>query len=384
MEVMMGLFSRNKKKDKNNEYGGYIPASQRGQNYSGYNDGRNRGYEGGYNGGGYDERPGRGREDERNRGYEGGGNYNGGYDERPGRGREDDRNRGYNDGGYGSYGSGYGVRPGQGREDDRNRGYNDGGYGGYNGGGYDERPGQGREDDRNRGYNDSGYGGYNGGYDERPGQGRGDERNRGYNDGGYSGGYDERPGRSYDDYGYDNRRDAAYGQPGAVNGAYGTERDEWGMRNPAEPVNNREQPADHERPGEAARRFLELLDQKDIHYSFRKLQDSFDQIQAVFTGNDIPEVILNFVFDDEDGAVTIQVGDIVPQLYDGQRSRALDVVNALNCQYTFGTFTINDDNDIKFRIDALITPENAASTCYALMVKALKICDESYMRFLHM
>ena len=355
MEVMMGLFSRNKKKDKNNEYGGYIPASQRGQNYSGYNDGRNRGYEGGYNGGGYDERPGRGREDERNRGYEGGGNYNGGYDERPGRGREDDRNRGYNDGGYGSYGSGYGVRPGQGREDDRNRGYND-----------------------------SGYGGYNDGYDERPGQGRGDERNRGYNDGGYSGGYDERPGRGYDDYGYDNRRDAAYGQPGAVNGAYGTERDEWGMRNPAEPVNNREQPADHERPGEAARRFLELLDQKDIHYSFRKLQDSFDQIQAVFTGNDIPEVILNFVFDDEDGAVTIQVGDIVPQLYDGQRSRALDVVNALNCQYTFGTFTINDDNDIKFRIDALITPENAASTCYALMVKALKICDESYMRFLHM
>ena len=297
MEVMMGLFSRNKKKDKNNEYGGYIPASQRGQNYSGYNDGRNRGYEGG-----------------------------------------------------------------------------------YNGGGYDERPGQGREDERNRGYNDSGYGGY----DERPGQGRGDERNRGYNDGGYSGGYDERPGRGYDDYGYDNRRDAAYGQPGAVNGAYGTERDEWGMRNPAEPVNNREQPADHERPGEAARRFLELLDQKDIHYSFRKLQDSFDQIQAVFTGNDIPEIILNFVFDDEDGAVTIQVGDIVPQLYDGQRSRALDVVNALNCQYTFGTFTINDDNDIKFRIDALITPENAASTCYALMVKALKICDESYMRFLHM
>ena len=293
----MGLFSRNKKKDKNNEYGGYIPASQRGQNYSGYNDGRNRGYEGG-----------------------------------------------------------------------------------YNGGGYDERPGQGREDERNRGYNDSGYGGY----DERPGQGRGDERNRGYNDGGYSGGYDERPGRGYDDYGYDNRRDAAYGQPGAVNGAYGTERDEWGMRNPAEPVNNREQPADHERPGEAARRFLELLDQKDIHYSFRKLQDSFDQIQAVFTGNDIPEIILNFVFDDEDGAVTIQVGDIVPQLYDGQRSRALDVVNALNCQYTFGTFTINDDNDIKFRIDALITPENAASTCYALMVKALKICDESYMRFLHM
>ena len=231
---------------------------------------------------------------------------------------------------------------------------------------------------------DPGYGGYNDGYDERPGQGRGDERNRGYNDGGYSGGYDERPGRGYDDYGYDNRRDAAYGQPGAVNGAYGTERDEWGMRNPAEPVNNREQPADHERPGEAARRFLELLDQKDIHYSFRKLQDSFDQIQAVFTGNDIPEVILNFVFDDEDGAVTIQVGDIVPQLYDGQRSRALDVVNALNCQYTFGTFTINDDNDIKFRIDALITPENAASTCYALMVKALKICDESYMRFLHM
>ena len=293
MEVMMGLFSRNKKKDKNNEYGGYIPASQRGQNYSGYNDGRNRGYEGG-----------------------------------------------------------------------------------YNGGGYDERPGQGREDERNRGYNDSGYGGY----DERPGQGRGDERNRGYNDGGYSGGYDERPGRGYDDYGYDNRRDAAYGQPGAVNGAYGTERDEWGMRNPAEPVNNREQPADHERPGEAARRFLELLDQKDIHYSFRKLQDSFDQIQAVFTGNDIPEIILNFVFDDEDGAVTIQVGDIVPQLYDGQRSRALDVVNALNCQYTFGTFTINDDNDIKFRIDALITPENAASTCYALMVKALKICDESYLR----
>ena len=370
MEVMMGLFSRNKKKDKNNEYAGYIPASQRDQNYSGYN-------------GGYDERPGRGREDDRGRGYNGGGSgsYNGGYDERPGRGREDDRSRGYNDGGYG----GYDERSGQGREDDRSRGYNGGGSGSYNGG-YDERPGRGREDDRSRGYNDGGYSGYGGGYDERPGQGREDDRNRGYNDGGYGGyggGYGERPGRGYDDYGYDNRRDAAYGQPGAANGAFGAERDEWGMRNPAEPAGNRGQLEDREKPGEAAGSFMDLLDQKDIHYSFRKLQDSFDQIQAVFTGNEIPEVILNFVFDDEDGAVTIQVGDIVPQLYDGQRGRALDVVNALNCQYTFGTFTINDDNDIKFRIDALITPENAASICYALMVKALKICDESYMRLVH-
>ncbi len=381
MEVIMGLFSRNKKKDKSNEYGGYRPGSLSEQNYGGYNDGRGRGYEGsGYNNGGYDDRPGRGREDERNRGYEGGGYNNGGYGDRPGQGREDERNRGYNDGGQGGYGRSYGDRPGQGREDERNRGYNDGGYGGY-GGGYGDRPGQGREDERNRGYNDGGYGGYGGGYGDRPGQGREDERNRGYNDGG---GYGERPGRGYDDYGYDNRRDASYGQPGAGNGAFGAARDEWGMRNPAEPANNREQYADHDRPGEAAQMFMDLLDQKDIHYSFRKLQDSFDQIQAVFTGNEIPEVILNFVFDDEDGAVTIQVGDLVPQLYDGQRSRALDVVNALNCQYTFGTFTINDDNDIKFRIDALITSENAASTCYALMVKALKICDESYMRLVRM
>ena len=132
--------------------------------------------------------------------------------------------------------------------------------------------------------------------------------------------------------------------------------------------------------GDIAKGFVRALEKRHIHYTHRKLRGVYDQVVVVFTGNQIPEITINFIFDDDNSTVMIRVIDIIPVIKANKRELYLEVVNDLNNEFTFGKFCITKDSELEFRIDALVDSECAGDFCYQLMYKAIKICDDSYLR----
>jgi hypothetical protein len=78
--------------------------------------------------------------------------------------------------------------------------------------------------------------------------------------------------------------------------------------------------------------------------------------------------------------VQIRIVDFVPKVKDSRKDLALKKINELNREYSFGKFIITEDNELEFRIDTLADSYCSGIFCYELMYKALKICDESYLR----
>lgn len=126
--------------------------------------------------------------------------------------------------------------------------------------------------------------------------------------------------------------------------------------------------------------FVTSLEKKHIYYKHRKLRGVYDQIIVTFTGNQIPEITINFIFDENNSEVQIRVIDIIPSINEKRMGYALTTVNDLNTVNAFGKFCITGDNNLEFRIDAMIDQECSSAFCFELMRKALKICDESYLR----
>ena len=51
--------------------------------------------------------------------------------------------------------------------------------------------------------------------------------------------------------------------------------------------------------------------------------------------------------------------------------------NALNVQYKWVTFYVDDDNDVVLHLDAILSPATAAEEAFELLVRTLNIGDEA-------
>lgn len=131
--------------------------------------------------------------------------------------------------------------------------------------------------------------------------------------------------------------------------------------------------------GMLAKGFVGLLEKRHIHYNYKKLMGVNDQITVKFSGNQMPEITLNFLFSEDSGEVRVRAIDLIPRISDNRMGFALQTVNELNTEYRFGKFCITSNNDLEFMIDALVDRNCSAAFCFELMLKALKICDESYL-----
>jgi hypothetical protein len=131
--------------------------------------------------------------------------------------------------------------------------------------------------------------------------------------------------------------------------------------------------------GVLAKGFIGVLEKRHLHYNHKKLMGVNDQITVKFSGNQIPEITINFIFNEDNGELQIRVIDIIPRINGNRMEFALQTVNEFNTEYNFGKFCITTNNDLEFRIDALVDQNCSAAFCFELMRKTLKICDESYL-----
>ena len=127
----------------------------------------------------------------------------------------------------------------------------------------------------------------------------------------------------------------------------------------------------------ATRRFLELLDEKEIDYTYTGVDsDNRDRITMKFEENDILISMLLFFYDDNE-----HCGMRVWNLIDFNASdleEMYKVCNGLNTSYKYVTFYVDEnDNSITVSEDLIFRLSSADEVCFEGLVRCVDICSQA-------
>lgn len=98
-----------------------------------------------------------------------------------------------------------------------------------------------------------------------------------------------------------------------------------------------------------------------------------------FSGDNIKSIPIQVIFDkDGEHLVTLDCWDVM-KVPAGKEAQAYETCNTLNAKYRWVKFYIDDDNDIRCQVDAIVTEENVGAECRELVLRMVNIIDGAYL-----
>lgn len=101
-----------------------------------------------------------------------------------------------------------------------------------------------------------------------------------------------------------------------------------------------------------------------------------DTVRVGWSGRNLPTTVVIFRINDRGAHLEAALGDVAP----GKRARALELVNALNVQYRWVAFTVDEDGAVACASDVYMVPEVAGLFGIAAMGRMFDTLDEVYPR----
>ena len=117
-------------------------------------------------------------------------------------------------------------------------------------------------------------------------------------------------------------------------------------------------------------KFTQYLASKEYKYTSREDNDGDSIVMFPFKGKEAQCV---FTGDDGEYFSIYMVFESVPE---DKYANALIACNEVNCKYKWVTAYMDSDNDIMLHLDALLTPETAASEAMEMLVRFLDIAEK--------
>lgn len=130
-----------------------------------------------------------------------------------------------------------------------------------------------------------------------------------------------------------------------------------------------------------AEAFAAKLKEEDIKFAPQELPNGRVCISVPFNG-----LLTNVFFDPDDDGARPAFRTVLEHCPDERLADVLLVCNAMNNEYRWLKFCIDDDNDIMLEDDAIVTPETAGDECVELIYRTASIIKEikpTFMRAIY-
>lgn len=127
----------------------------------------------------------------------------------------------------------------------------------------------------------------------------------------------------------------------------------------------------------AAKAFIKTMEEKGMKY--RDPRDEDDGTTVVPVGFNLKNTSVQVlcIFDANLHTVALRLFELV-HVNDEQYPKALLACNELNAKKRWVKFYIDKDNDLNLEDDVIIDATNAGETVFELLIRMVKIADDSY------
>jgi len=122
-----------------------------------------------------------------------------------------------------------------------------------------------------------------------------------------------------------------------------------------------------------AQLFIDYMNENEIKYTEQK----DNVLKVAFNGENIDSISV-FVFFDKEGAPMVQFKCWEIMNFKGNREKAVEICNTLNCEYRWITFCVDSDLDIIASIDAYLDANSCGKMCMDYVFRMISIIDEAY------
>lgn len=117
--------------------------------------------------------------------------------------------------------------------------------------------------------------------------------------------------------------------------------------------------------------FAEYLRARELAFDVRESESGLCYVRVPFEGR-----ITNVIFENEDNGTHVALRTAFEQCPPEKVPDLLVVCNALNVQYRWLKFCIDDENAIMVEDDAIVSPETAGEECFELVLRTVQILQE--------
>ncbi len=119
------------------------------------------------------------------------------------------------------------------------------------------------------------------------------------------------------------------------------------------------------------------LDEKGIRY--REPEDGILTIS--YGGHNINDIDVIVDIDPDEGKIQL-ICYSIGKFEQEQFAKALIACNACNARFRWVKFSVDEDNEIVVRADAILDEETCGEECFELVVRMIQIIDDAYPAFM--
>ena len=129
----------------------------------------------------------------------------------------------------------------------------------------------------------------------------------------------------------------------------------------------------------ATRRISEEFDRRGFHYRLCELDD-MSLIEAGFSVNAGPFVLVRFLSRDEDNDVALRIFDLIHKVPEGRCDAVRAACSKLNEKVRFLKFYLDSDNNVvaSYDLPQRIDEESVGPCCAELFVRCMQILDGEF------
>lgn len=127
----------------------------------------------------------------------------------------------------------------------------------------------------------------------------------------------------------------------------------------------------------STRGFLELLDEKEIKYTYNGVNDDDIESVNVIYNLDVGKANVLLLFSQDNEHCSLRVWNLI----DFEQSRLEEmyaVCNQMNSNYKYCTFYVDErDYSISVSMDLIYRSSGSDEICYEALIRCIRICDDA-------
>jgi hypothetical protein len=122
------------------------------------------------------------------------------------------------------------------------------------------------------------------------------------------------------------------------------------------------------------------FDEKNIKYRVNSVGDA-SMVEAVFSLENGPNVIVRFISRDDDNDVAVRVFDLI-RVSEEQRDAVIKVLNQLNMEFRYLKFSMHDSGSVHVENDLYLCVENVGEIAAEIFVRYTQILKQAYPKLM--
>lgn len=122
------------------------------------------------------------------------------------------------------------------------------------------------------------------------------------------------------------------------------------------------------------------FDEKNIRYRVNQVGEA-SAVEAGFTLDNGPNVVVRFISRDDDNDVAVRVFDLI-KVNEEQRATVGKVINELNKEFRYLKFVMHDSGSVHVENDLYLRTENVGEIAAEVFIRYMQILKQAYPKLM--